>query len=108
MWICSPTYLDFYLTITTEDTYVIVGLSAAVLAFVLLFFKELMHMTFDETGARLAGVPTMLFDLAFNVVLAITVVVSIKVIGSLLVSALLIYQRPRPCSSRNRSAGPFQ
>ncbi len=92
------------LTITTEDTYMIIGLSAAVLAFVLLFFKELMHMTFDEPGARLAGVPTMLFDLAFNVVLAITVVVSIKVIGSLLVSALLII----PASSAMQLSKSFR
>jgi zinc transport system permease protein len=92
------------LTITTEDLYVIIGLSAAVLAFALLFFKELMHMTFDEQGARLSGVPVMLFDLAFNVVLAITVVVSIKVVGSLLVSALLII----PASSAMQLSKSFR
>ncbi|MGD0818155.1 MAG: metal ABC transporter permease [Methanomassiliicoccales archaeon] len=92
------------LTITTDDIYLIVGLSAAVLAFVLLFFKELMHMTFDEQGSRLSGVPVTLFDLAFNVVLAFTVVVSIKIVGSLLVSALLII----PASSAMQLSKSFR
>jgi zinc transport system permease protein len=78
------------LTITTDDVYLIITLSAIVLSFVLLFYKELMHMTFDEQGARLTGIPVFWLNLAFNIMLAFAVVVSIKVIGSLLVSALLI------------------
>ena len=78
------------LTITTDDIYLIITLSAIVLSFVLLFYKELMHMTFDEQGARLTGIPVFWLNLAFNIMLAFAVVVSIKVIGSLLVSALLI------------------
>ena len=78
------------LTITTDDVYLIITLSAIVLSFVLLFYKELMHMTFDEQGALLTGIPVFWLNLAFNIMLAFAVVVSIKVIGSLLVSALLI------------------
>lgn len=78
------------LTITTDDVYLIITFSAIVLSFVLLFYKELMHMTFDEQGARLTGIPVFWLNLAFNIMLAFAVVVSIKVIGSLLVSALLI------------------
>jgi len=49
-----------------------------------------MQLTFDEQGARLAGIPVGLFDLVFNVMTALAVVVSIKIVGSLLVSSLLI------------------
>lgn len=78
------------LTISDEDLLYILLLSMAVLAFCLLFYKELVAMTFDTTGARLAGVPVASFDLVFNVMVAFTVVVSIQIVGSLLVSALLI------------------
>ena len=78
------------LTISDEDLLYILLLSMAVLAFCLLFYKELVAMTFDTAGARLAGVPVASFDLVFNVMVAFTVVVSIQIVGSLLVSALLI------------------
>jgi zinc transport system permease protein len=80
----------YILTITFEDLLVILVLTAIVFVFVVVFFKEMMHITFDEKGARVAGVPINWFDLAFNVLVALTVVVSIKVVGSLLISALLI------------------
>ncbi len=92
------------LTISNGDLTLSVLLSVVVVAFVLLFFKELMHLTFDEQGARLAGVPVLLLDLAFNIVLALTVVVSIKIVGSLLVSALLIL----PASSAMQLSRSFR
>jgi zinc transport system permease protein len=68
----------------------IVVLTVIVLTFVIVFFKELMHLTFDEQGTRLSGVPVFAFEVAFNLVLAFAVVVSIKIVGTLLISALLI------------------
>jgi zinc transport system permease protein len=78
------------LTITSGDLVTIILLTSIVLVFVVLFYKELVHLTFDEQGARLAGIPVMKFELAFNLMVALTVIVSIKIVGSLLVSALLI------------------
>lgn len=78
------------LAISDEDLAYILILSLAVLTFCTVFYKELMAMTFDSAGARLAGVPVSSFDLVFNVMVAFTVVVSIQIVGSLLVSALLI------------------
>jgi zinc transport system permease protein len=72
------------LTISPEDLTLIVILSVIVTGFVLIFFKELMHLTFDEQGTRLSGIPVFLFEIAFNLVLAFTVVVSIKIVGTLL------------------------
>ncbi|MEM4262498.1 MAG: metal ABC transporter permease [Thermoplasmata archaeon] len=78
------------LTISKGDLVLILILTAVVLAFIALFFKELMHMTFDEQGARLSEVPTAWLDVAFNLIVALTVVVSIKIVGTLLVSSLII------------------
>jgi len=78
------------LTVTVNDLTLIISLTAVVLAFLMIFFKEMVHLTFDEPGARLAGIPVLKFELAFNILVALTVVVSIKIVGSLLVSALLI------------------
>ena len=78
------------LTISPADLQLILLLTIVSASFVLIYFKELMYLTFDEQGARLSGIPVFWFDLAFNVLVAMTVVVSIKIVGSLLVSALLI------------------
>jgi len=78
------------LTISTADLILILLLTAIVLVFISVFFKELMHMTFDEQGARLSEVPTAWLDLVFNIIIALTVVVSIKIVGTLLVSSFLI------------------
>lgn len=78
------------LTITSQDLVIIIVLTSVVLTFVLIFYKEMIHMTFDEQGARLAGIPVLTFELAFNIMVAFTVIVSIKIVGSLLVTALLI------------------
>jgi len=78
------------LTISTGDLILILILTGIVFLFISIFFKELMHMTFDEQGARLSEVPTAWLDLAFNIIIALTVVVSIKIVGTLLVSSLLI------------------
>jgi zinc transport system permease protein len=77
-------------TIGPQDVYFIVALTALVLIFIVLFFKELFHLTFDPEGARLSGVPVGFFEVVFNLIIALTVVVSIKVVGSLLVTSLLI------------------
>jgi len=78
------------LTITSQDLVIIIVLTSVVLTFVLIFYKEMIHMTFDEQGARLAGIPVLTFELVFNIMVAFTVIVSIKIVGSLLVTALLI------------------
>lgn len=92
------------LSILPSDLDLILILSAVALAFVLVFYKELVYMTFDEQGAKLSGIPVGAIDLVFNIVLAFTVVVSIKIVGSLLISALLII----PASSAMQLSRSFR
>ncbi|WP_287152767.1 metal ABC transporter permease [Candidatus Solincola tengchongensis] len=60
------------------------------MAFICLFFKELLFMAFDRETAIASGLPVRGVDYAFLVVLALVVVVSIKLVGIILVSALLV------------------
>ncbi len=78
------------LTVTWDDVYligVLFGVSAAV---ILLFYKEYFLITFDREGAKVSGVPTRALDVSFTILTAVTVLLAMKVVGILLVAALLV------------------
>jgi zinc transport system permease protein len=54
------------------------------------YFKELLLITFDEDAAKVSGLPVRRFNLMQAVLVALVVSVAIKIVGALLVSALLI------------------
>ena len=60
------------------------------LSLIVLFFKELVFVTFDETQARAAGIKTWFFDYLISVLTGIVVIVAIPIVGILLISALLV------------------
>ena len=78
------------LAVSRSDVWVILGLSAAVLLLVGLFFKELLFVTFDAEMAAVTGVPAARIYFLLITLIALTVVLSIKVVGIVLVSALLV------------------
>jgi ABC-type Mn2+/Zn2+ transport system permease subunit len=78
------------LAVSRTDVWVILGLSATVLLLVLLFFKELLFVTFDAEMAAVTGVPAARVYFLLITLIALTVVLSIKVVGIVLVSALLV------------------
>jgi zinc transport system permease protein len=78
------------LTIDTQDLLTSVGLAAGVLVFLLALHKEVLSITFDEKAARVSVIPVEKINFAFNILVALTVALSIKIIGILLVTALLI------------------
>ena len=78
------------LAVTTQDLWITLGLGLVVLLVVGLFFKELLFVTFDAEMAQVTGVPAgRLYFLLLSLV-ALTVVLSIKVVGIVLVSALIV------------------
>jgi len=78
------------LAVTRQDIWIILTVGLGILAVVALFFKELLFVTFDPEMAQVGGVPAeKLYFLLLSLV-ALTVVISIKVVGIVLVSALLI------------------
>ncbi len=78
------------LTIDQTDLIIVSILGISTILILGIFYKELLSMTFDEEGARLMGIPVRLLSLTFNLLVAITIVLSIKVIGVILVVALLV------------------
>src|SRR6185436_150444 len=55
-----------------------------------LFSKEILFLTFDEEQAKAVGLPTTALQTILVVFLALTVVISIKVVGAVLIAALLV------------------
>lgn len=77
------------LTITWQELAFTLVLGAVIVVFLVVFYKELLSITFDESAARLSGLPVHGLVIAFDVLVAFTIVMSIKVVGIILVSALL-------------------
>jgi zinc transport system permease protein len=78
------------LTIDQTELIIVSILGISTILILGVFYKELLSMTFDEEDARLMGIPVRLLSLAFNLLVTITIVLSIKVIGVILVVALLV------------------
>ena len=78
------------LTIDSTDLLVVAVLGLVTLVFLRMFNKELLSMTFDEGASRLMGIPVQPLSLAFDILVATTIVLSIKVVGIVLVVALLV------------------
>ena len=78
------------LAVSEQDVWITLGLGSGVLVVVGLFFKELMFVTFDAEMAEVTGVPAGRVYFLLISLVALTVVLSIKVVGIVLVSALIV------------------
>jgi zinc transport system permease protein len=78
------------LTVEPERLYLIGGLGLAVMAVLLLLYKELLAVSFDEELARVGGLPVGFINTIFMVLTAMTVAMAMSVVGVLLVSALIV------------------
>ena len=78
------------LGVSWADVFVTLGLGLLALMLLYSFHKELVFVTFDPVGARVAGVRTGLFDNMLLGVLALVIVVALQAVGIILVLAMLI------------------
>jgi ABC-type Mn2+/Zn2+ transport system permease subunit len=78
------------LSVTREDLWLSGLLGVGVLAIVALFFKEFLLITFDPEMAQISGIPARAMYRLLLSIMALTVVVSIKVVGIILVSAMIV------------------
>jgi zinc transport system permease protein len=78
------------LTVAPSDLALLAAAAVAVLAALAFFFRPLLLASVDEDGARAAGVNVGAMRLLVLVLISVTVVVALKVVGILLVSALLV------------------
>ncbi len=78
------------LAVTRQDLWAILILGFLVIAILIFFFKELLYISFDEESAQVSGVPVTFLYYLLLTLMAVTIVVAMKVVGIILVSALLV------------------
>lgn len=91
----SATRFDTYLfgsiaTTTPGDVLLLVCASIAALIIILINYRALVHITYNEDGARIAGYSVKLINYLLAVMTAVIVVLSLRIVGGLLISALLV------------------
>ena len=79
------------LTIRQIDVYFAIGFSGVVIAFVLLYYNQLFSMTFDESFARITDIEVNRLNTMLAILTGVTIVIGIRAIGTLLISALIIF-----------------
>jgi zinc transport system permease protein len=78
------------LAITASDIWMLSGCGLVVTMFLFLLFKELLAISFDEEIALIGGLPVGFLYYGLLTAMAVTVIASIKVVGVILVEALLV------------------
>ena len=79
------------LTLSSFDVWMCVILSVIVVLFFVLFYNRIFSVTFDENFAKATGQRAGLYNLLIAIVIAVIIVVSMQLVGSLLISALVIF-----------------
>lgn len=79
------------LTLTQKEVWLCVALSVVVVAVFLLFYNKIFAVTFDENFARAAGTNADGYNLMIAVIIAVIIVLAMNLVGSLLISALVVF-----------------
>ncbi len=78
------------LAIETSEVWLSIGLAVVVVFIVIVHYHRFMYMTFDREAAKATGIRVGRLDVLLTVLTAVTVVLGMKVVGLLLVSALVV------------------
>ncbi|KAF9120505.1 hypothetical protein BGX30_003129 [Mortierella sp. GBA39] len=76
-------------TLDTQDLYVVGAVTLVVVVVITLFFKEFFLLSFEEDAASVSGLPVRMMNMLITVLTALVISTAIKIVGALLVSALL-------------------
>ncbi|OON99775.1 MAG: ABC transporter [Epulopiscium sp. Nele67-Bin004] len=79
------------LTLTKLDVYLSAFLCIVVISIFIIFYNKIFAITFDENFARATGINTKFYNLILSIVIALVIVVAMNLVGSLLISALIIF-----------------
>lgn len=77
-------------TVTPTDLYFVAGLGIVILLLILSFYKELFFVSFDEELAEVNGINAKRFNLILVILAAVTVALSMRIVGILLIGALMV------------------
>ena len=79
------------LTLTTSEVWLCVVVSVIVVALFTVFYHKIFAVTFDENFAKATGTRTDMYNLLIAVITAVIIVLAMNLVGSLLISALIIF-----------------
>lgn len=79
------------LTLSKADVWLCIGLSTAVVAMFIIFYNKIFSVTFDENFAKAIGIKAEIYNLIIAVIIAVIIVLAMNLVGSLLISALVIF-----------------
>ena len=79
------------LTLTKTEVWICAILSVLVVAVFIFFYNKIFSVTFDEDFARATGTKAGLYNLIIAIVVAVIIVLAMNLVGSLLISALVIF-----------------
>lgn len=77
------------ITVSQNEIYVMMGLTVIIILVFISLFKEILYVSFDQNYARTQGVPVALINYLLIALIALTIVVTIRIVGIILVIALL-------------------
>lgn len=79
------------LATTKEDAVMCVILAVAVIVVYLVFYNKIFAVTFDESFSKATGLKTGVYNTVVAILTALTIVVGMRIMGTLLISALIIF-----------------
>lgn len=79
------------LTLKKQDVWLCLGLSAVVLCIFVLFYNKIFAVTFDENFSKATGIDSDMYNLIIAITTALIIVLAMSLVGSLLISALIIF-----------------
>lgn len=90
--VCSTLFgATSILTLSPFDVWLCVILSVVVVAVFIFYYNKVFAVTFDENFARATGTRASLYNLMIAVIIAVIIVLAMNLVGSLLISALVIF-----------------
>ena len=89
----APNLMSFLfgsiISVSATDLWFMLALALGVVAFFTLFYRPILYVSFDEQFARSRGIPVMLFNYLLIILVALTIVLSIRIAGIILVLSIL-------------------
>lgn len=79
------------LTLSTLDVWLSVGLTIIVLIYFVFFHNRIFAVTFDESFSKATGIKTKKYNDILAIIVGIIIVLAMKLVGSLLISALIVF-----------------
>ncbi len=77
-------------TVSTGDVLITLILAFIVVCVIMILYKQLFYVAFDEESARVSGLPVSQINYIFMILAAVTIALAIRIVGVLLISALIV------------------